>query len=130
MDCATASIPSDAAAANKDWSVVAGRLRVCRVTEVPEDGMAAFDVEGMAVPVLVVRRGDAVKATSGICPHEVVELVDGSLDGNRVICHGHGYEFDLDTGECSTGTSLCLPVYPTVVEDGEVWIELFAGAGA
>ena len=91
--------------------------------------MAEFDVDGVAVPVLVVRRGQEWKASSGICPHEVVHLRKGSLDGNVVICPGHGYRFDLDSGACAPDPRLCLPIYRTSVVDGEVWIEL-VGAGA
>ncbi|MBT8491698.1 MAG: Rieske (2Fe-2S) protein [Deltaproteobacteria bacterium] len=104
------------------------RLRVCRVDDVPEDGMVEFDVDGIAVPVLVVRRGSEWRATSGICPHEVVHLRKGSLDGNTVICPGHGYRFDLDSGACTPDRRLRLPVYQATVEDGEVWIELVGGA--
>ena len=111
-----------------------GRLTVCRVDEVPEDGMAAFRVDGLTVPVLVVRHGGRIAAVSGMCPHEDVELEGGHLDelalaegGQRlrVVCPGHGYCFDVDTGACVPDGRLRLPRYRTTVADGVVVIELF-----
>jgi nitrite reductase (NADH) small subunit len=92
--------------------------------------MAAFDVDGLAAPVLIVRRGPSVRATSGICPHEVVELEGGHVDGNEIVCPGHGYHFDLDSGACTPDPRLCLPTYQTTVEAGDVWIELVAGGSS
>ena len=34
------------------------------------------------------------------CPHDGNLLSDGFIDGNRLVCARHGWEFDLDTGTC------------------------------
>jgi nitrite reductase/ring-hydroxylating ferredoxin subunit len=36
------------------------------------------------------------------CPHDGRPLSDGFLDGDRLVCARHGWEFDLATG-CSPG---------------------------
>jgi len=107
---------------------MAGRLRVCRTIDVAEGEMRAFAVEGVAVPVLVARIEGVFYASSGMCPHEDVELADGSLDpeARTVTCHAHGYCFELLTGACQPDRSLTLPTFRTSVEGDDLWIELFA----
>lgn len=86
--------------------------------------MASFEVEGMAVPVLVARVDGEIHATSGMCPHEDVELAGGCVVGREIMCPGHGYFFDIGTGACTPNPELVLPVYRVIVEDDEVWIDL------
>ena len=90
--------------------------------------MRSFAVEGVDVPVLVSRVDGSFFACSGICPHEDVELGDGTLEPERltVICHAHGYCFDLKTGHCTPDDRLVLPRFRTEVVGDELWIELFA----
>ena len=42
------------------------------------------------------------------CPHDGRLLSDGFLDGERLVCARHGWEFDLATG-LATGRSPGLP---------------------
>ena len=94
------------------------RVRVCNVAEVGPGQMQAFSVEGLALPVLVINQGHRFVVTSGICPHEDVELAGGDVDGNLLSCPGHGYEFDLDSGLCVHDKSLCLRRFkPVIVGD-------------
>jgi len=122
MACAIASTPGAGGAAE-----VAGRLRVCSAGDVAEGEMRAFAVEGVTVPVLVARIDGIYYASSGMCPHEDVELADGSLDPESctVTCHAHGYCFELATGACTPDSSLTLPTFRTTVEGDDVWIEIF-----
>lgn len=100
------------------------KFRVCREDAVAPGEVRAFDVDGLSVPVLVANLGDRLIATSGMCPHEDVELIDGSFDGESIVCPGHGYQFDLETGACSHDDALCLPRYTVSVEAGEVFVTL------
>jgi nitrite reductase/ring-hydroxylating ferredoxin subunit len=49
-----------------------------------------------------------------------------SADGERVICHAHGAQFDADNGTCTGGPCLgqSLVALPCRVENGWVWISL------
>jgi nitrite reductase/ring-hydroxylating ferredoxin subunit len=98
------------------------RFRVCRADEVPRGEIRAFDVDGLAVPVLVANLDGILIAASGMCPHEDVELIGGSYDGTSIVCPGHGYEFDLASGACSHDDTLCLPTYQVTVVAGEVYV--------
>lgn len=51
----------------------------------------------MAVVVLHDGRAYAVPDR---CPHAGALLSDGFVDGTRLVCPHHGWEFDLETGAC------------------------------
>jgi toluene monooxygenase system ferredoxin subunit len=100
------------------------RFRLCARSELPEGGLAAFAVDGVTWPVLAgVIEGELI-ATAGVCPHEDVSLAGGTLDGACLTCPGHGYVFDLRTGECAHDPSLELRRYKISEQGDDVWIDL------
>jgi nitrite reductase/ring-hydroxylating ferredoxin subunit len=105
---------------------------VCRRAEVPAGGMRAFQVEGLAIPVLVADLGQGrYAASSGICPHEDVALEDGDLIAGRVVCPGHGYAFDMTTGRCAHDATLVLRRFPVRVVGEEIHmrVDLYGVSG-
>lgn len=100
------------------------RVRVCNVSDVPAGEMRVFPVEGLLMPVLVANLGDRFAASQSICPHEDVSLGGGDLEGSRVICPGHGYDFDLLTGRCGHDPALRLRRFPVTVTADEVHIDV------
>lgn len=100
------------------------RFRLCARDELPDEGLAAFTVAGVTWPVLAGVIGGEVIATAGVCPHEDVSLAGGTLEGPRLTCPGHGYQFDVRTGACVHDPDLVLRRYKVSEEGGEVWIEL------
>jgi nitrite reductase/ring-hydroxylating ferredoxin subunit len=99
------------------------RIRVCRADEIAPGETRAFDVEGLAVPVLVANVEGRLLAASSMCPHEEVSLLGGLRTGTRIVCPGHAYEFDLATGRCAHDPALRLPCYRVSVVDGDLYIE-------
>ena len=100
------------------------RVRVCRLAEVAVGELNAFRVNGVTWPVIVTYQGEAIVATAGVCPHEDVGLADGYLDGDTIVCPGHGYGFDLATGKCKHDASLVLRRYAVTLVGDEVWVDL------
>jgi nitrite reductase/ring-hydroxylating ferredoxin subunit len=58
------------------------------------------------------------------CPHVGAPLGGGWIDGNRVACPMHGWEFDIKTGKGLTVPRCAVKSYPTRVENGEVQIDI------
>ena len=54
---------------------------------------------GEDVAVAVLGDGRAFVVPDA-CPHGGGPLSDGFVDGGRLVCPRHGWEFDLDTGTC------------------------------
>jgi len=88
-----------------------------------QDGKSLeLDVENMAV--MLHRRGEKVYATGVYCPHAEVRLDPRNCFGDHIICKAHGYKSNVVTGECLNEPDLKLTTYPTVVEEGVVWVKL------
>jgi len=75
--------------------------------------------------LLLHRRGDRVYATGVYCPHAEVRLYPGNCHEDWITCTAHGYRCNVKTGECLQDPELKLNTFPTLVEDGAVWVKLF-----
>jgi nitrite reductase/ring-hydroxylating ferredoxin subunit len=100
------------------------RVRVCALGDVADGELRAFAVDGVTWPVIVTRVDGVLVAVPGVCPHEDVPLATGELRGRAIVCAGHGYAFDLETGRCRHDPGLELRRYPITLIDGAVWVDL------
>jgi ferredoxin-NADP reductase/nitrite reductase/ring-hydroxylating ferredoxin subunit len=90
-----------------------------------ESGLA---VEVAGKDLALFRVDGKLHAIDGLCPHEGAPLAQGEFRDGVVTCPWHGWTFDA----CS-GCSLAPPKndvkhYPTLVEDGNVFVKLSAAA--
>ena len=75
--------------------------------------------------VIVIHTGGEIRAFQGICTHEYFELDKGFLTAGTLTCALHLSRFDLENGEpLDPPAELPLAVYPVVIEDGRVLIEV------
>jgi nitrite reductase/ring-hydroxylating ferredoxin subunit len=87
-------------------------------------------VDGREVAVIVVRRGDELRAYLDACPHQFLPLTWRgrkvlSADGERLRCSNHGAEFAVSDGRGLSGPgSACAltPVPLRVAPDGTVLV--------
>ena len=100
------------------------RVRVCKLGDVVDGEMRAFQVAGVTWPVIVTRVDGELMACPGVCPHEDVALWNGELTGCVVRCPGHAYEFDLRTGRCTHDPDLELRRYKITVVGDDLWVDL------
>jgi nitrite reductase/ring-hydroxylating ferredoxin subunit len=100
------------------------RIDLLGEDEVPDGTMKMAWVDGTD-QVLVVNTNGDVRAMQGICSHEYFELDKGFLTAGTLTCALHLSRFDLETGEAlDPPAELPLAVYPVVVEDGRILIEV------
>lgn len=97
-------------------------VRVCRLDELPEVGVAAADVNGTIVAIARDENGH-VHAVNDTCTHANVSLSEGELEGCTLECWLHGSRFDLATGEPS-GPPATVPVavYPVKIDGDDVYV--------
>ncbi|MDL5159874.1 Rieske (2Fe-2S) protein [Actinomycetospora termitidis] len=86
------------------------------------------------VNVVVVRRGDEVRALGQRCPHASAPLSDGDLadvDGDTCVeCPWHGSVFRLDDGRVMRGPATApAAVFPTRVRDGRLELRVATWPG-
>lgn len=96
-----------------DWIAVAsvkelGRRRKLRI-ELDGLGIALFEAAGQ------------VYAFADRCIHQDRSLVKGTLLHGKVICPGHQWQFDLETGY-EESQDRCQPTYPVRVEADTIYV--------
>ena len=100
------------------------RLDLLAIDDVADGEMKMVVVDGTD-QVLVINNGGEFTAIQGVCSHEYFELDKGFLDGGTLTCALHLSRFDLSDGEpLDPPAELPLEIYPVVVEDGRVLIEV------
>lgn len=82
--------------------------------ELWEGDMAGVTVDGK--PVLLVNVDGQVHAYANRCPHQAWKLDEGDLDGSRLICARHMWEFDVRTGNGINPHDAHLKSYPCEVD--------------
>jgi toluene monooxygenase system ferredoxin subunit len=81
------------------------------------------DVEVLGEPVMLAHLEQGqVKAFQGVCPHQEVMLADGNWDPDSrvLVCTGHNWEFDLNTGAGCNPEGAQLYEYPVRLTDDAV----------
>jgi 3-phenylpropionate/trans-cinnamate dioxygenase ferredoxin subunit len=100
------------------------RIDLIAVDEVPEGTMKMVFVDGTD-QVIVINTSGEFHALQGVCSHEYFELDQGFLTAGTITCALHLSRFDLESGEpLDPPADQALAVYPVVVEDGRVLIEV------
>ncbi|TCG08108.1 2Fe-2S ferredoxin [Paraburkholderia steynii] len=89
------------------------RSALPRFVELEDPGSRGFDPAGLGRDTLLLdHRGGEVFAYLDACPHyggtPMAWRKDAYLngDGTRIVCHAHGAQFDIATGECLVGPCL------------------------
>jgi len=100
------------------------RIDLLGVDEVGDGEMKMVWVDGTD-QVLVINNGGDFRAIQGVCSHEYFELDKGFLTAGTITCALHLSRFDLSDGEpLDPPAELPLEVYPVVIENGRVLIEV------
>jgi len=66
----------------------------------------------------------AISALDNVCLHLGGPLGEGVIEGGKVICPWHGWQYDPTTGQVGSNPNLKLAVYPIKVENGDVMVEI------
>lgn len=102
---------------------MAKRVKLGSVSEVPRNSMKTFEVEGKEV--LVANVGGTFHAMGAICTHAEWDLSEGTLEGTKITCAGHGSVWELKTGEAEFVRPLpTLPIHRVVVERDDLYVTL------
>jgi len=92
------------------------------LSQVPPGSIAEFETPTALYAICNV--GGVIHTVDGTCPHAGGPLAEGALHGTTIVCPWHAWEFDVRTGACEEDETCSLKTYPTVIEDGHIFIEL------
>ena len=99
------------------------RIKLCAADEVAPG--TAMKVETGDLVLAVFNVDGAFYVIDDQCTHGPGSLCEGYIEGDIVECNFHNGQFNILTGEVvSPPPMLPVKAYPTVVEGGEVYIEV------
>ncbi len=98
-------------------------IRVSDLDELWAGEMIGVEVEGTKVLLVHTEEG-VIQAVQAMCPHQGVPLIDGELCGRALICAAHRWEIDVATGKGINPGHAEIALYPTKVEDGQVYVSV------
>jgi nitrite reductase (NADH) small subunit len=96
-----------------DW------IKVAELKELKRRRKTVVIVEGREIALFLV--GEKVYALQNICIHQERMLSKGTIFNGKVICPGHQWAYDLETGWEST-QDRCQPTFAAKVEDAAVHV--------
>ena len=91
--------------------------RAVEAAKVKPGSLLTVEVGGESVVIANV--GGKYFAMGGICNHEQWDLSEGTLEGHRITCAGHGSVWDLETGKAEFDE----PLYDVRVQDGFLYLK-------
>jgi 3-phenylpropionate/trans-cinnamate dioxygenase ferredoxin subunit len=98
-------------------------VKACALSEVPEEGAFAVEIED--TPVAVVRSGEEIFALRDVCSHAEVALSEGEVYDHTIECWLHGSCFDLRTGKpTNPPATQPVPTYRVKIEGDDVYVSL------
>lgn len=72
--------------------------------------------------IVVLWHGDRPYALDNICIHQKRELAKGVILNGRIVCPGHQWAYELETGYCKE-RDRCQPVHPVRIENETVFVD-------
>ncbi len=89
-------------------------IELCNIAELKEGSSRGFDPlsKGYDTVFVVRQKGGQLYAYKNDCPHHpgspLAWKKDAylSFDGKRIACHGHGAQFEIESGLCLSGPCL------------------------
>jgi nitrite reductase (NADH) small subunit len=84
----------------------------CKTVEANGKQIALYNVDG------------TFYATDNTCLHRGGPLGEGTLNGNKVTCPWHGWEYDVTTGKNSFNPQVGVATYPVKVDGDAVMVDI------
>ena len=98
-------------------------VKLAAESELPPAGEAR-EVSCGNMPICVANVNGVITAMDNICLHRGGPLGQGTIEGNKIVCPWHGWQWDPKTGEATHNPNAKVAVYPVKIENGSVMIEI------
>ncbi len=94
--------------------------KIADISEVPSGAGIKVSVENDEIALFNLN--GEIYAINDLCPHRGAPLSEGFLEGGKVFCPEHCFDFNLQTGECQIVSHLRVATYPVKLENGSIFI--------
>jgi nitrite reductase (NADH) small subunit len=98
-------------------------VKLTTQSELPAEGEAKEFSCGDKI-ICIAKLNGVFSAMDNVCLHRGGPLGQGTVEGNKIVCPWHGWQWDPKTGESANNPSAKVAVYPLQIENGDVMIEL------
>jgi nitrite reductase (NADH) small subunit len=92
-------------------------------SELPPEGAVKEFPCGEKV-ICVANVNGIISAMDNVCLHRGGPLGQGSIEGGKVVCPWHGWQWDPKTGEAAHNPNAKIAVYSIKIENGGVMVEV------
>ncbi|MBE9005960.1 NifU family protein [Fortiea sp. LEGE XX443] len=96
-------------------------VRVATVDQILDLGIFATKVAGHGL--ILYRQGDRITCYRNACSHLASPLDTGKVENGIITCSAHGFQYQLDTGECLTA-DVPLQPYSVQIKGDKVFVQL------
>ncbi|MCK5126919.1 MAG: Rieske 2Fe-2S domain-containing protein [candidate division Zixibacteria bacterium] len=93
---------------------------ICVTSDIPLNDYKLFSVD--VIDIIICNIKGQFYGVSNFCPHKGVVLSRGPLQGKYLTCSGHGYRFDVTSGECPDDKDLELPRFNLIREGDALYV--------
>jgi len=98
-------------------------VRIGSRSDLPPEGEAREFPVGERV-VCVANVQGIVSAIDNVCLHRGGPLGQGVIEGDKLVCPWHGWQYDPQTGEAAHDPAAKVKVYPLKFEGDDVMVDL------
>ena len=98
-------------------------IKLGKVTDFEVIKIKSYSMLGRKVGVIKRPDGSFYAIEVG-CKHQGADLTLGTIKDGIATCPRHGWQYDLETGECLNENSSPLRRHELKIEDGCIWVSL------
>ena len=95
--------------------------QIATMAKLEQESLIGTQVAG--VELVAVACGDKVNVFEGRCPHQGTLLSEGYVEDGRLVCRGHGWQYDCASGVKVEDEDICLRRFSVLVNDGKVLVD-------
>jgi len=96
-------------------------LRATKTTEIAPGQIREFQLDGHTVAI--ANLGGSFYAIDNTCLHRGGPLGQGVLDGQKVTCPWHGWQFDVTNGKAVLNPAVGVGCYRVEVRGDDLFVE-------
>ena len=99
-----------------------GWVNAGKLVDIPQGGIVQLKLSNENV--LLSKNGDVVACFQNACAHLNLPLDEGEIEDGILTCPHHGFQYDLQSGECLTAPEVQLLPHAVRVINGNVQVRL------
>jgi len=99
-----------------------GWLKAGNLSDIPEGNILQLKLKGESV--LLSKNGDVVSCFQNACAHLNLPLDAGEIADGILTCPHHGFQYDLQSGECLTAPEVQLQTHAVRIIDNMVEVRM------